>query len=115
MTKLDWLLFGNGHGMASPYFDDTFYWLKDMSRGDRKKAKGRFYRLGGGFGAQLYSVEWTKPEIGAERLLAGMTFRVFHATRVGPRVDVAWSHVPKPKTAQDLEAISTTVKNWGHG
>jgi hypothetical protein len=31
MIALDWMLFGNGHGMKSPYCDDIFYWLHDYA------------------------------------------------------------------------------------
>lgn len=42
MLFLDFLIFGNGHGLASPYFDDRFYWLS-----------GRLYTWIGGFGTRF--------------------------------------------------------------
>jgi hypothetical protein len=115
MNKLDWFLFGNGYGMASPYFDDCFYWLKDMSGGNRKKAKGRFYRLSNGYGVQLTSYEWFKPSPGTERILAGKRFVVFQAGRRGVRVEVSWGHKPSPKSHDDIAAIAQAVRDWGHG
>lgn len=35
MQRLDHLIFGNSRGLASPYFDDCFYWLVDTSKQDR--------------------------------------------------------------------------------
>lgn len=91
MFWLDWLLFGDGHGMRSPFFDDVFYWLKDTSERQRKNAEGRFYRSSGGLGAQLYSIEWRMPCPGTRRVLSGHEFRVFHARRKWLRVEVSWA------------------------
>lgn len=99
---LDWKLFGNGHGMASPYFDDTFYWLHDGGAGKR----GAWYRSGGGLGAQLFSVQWTMPKPGERRKLSGYDFVVFRANRKGPRVEVAWSLVRLP---QDINAANAFI------
>jgi hypothetical protein len=47
---LDFLLFGNGHGLAAPYFPERFIWIG-----------GRFYTWIGGHGAQMVSREWRAP------------------------------------------------------
>lgn len=101
---LDWQLFGNGHGMASPYFDDVFYWLD-----------GRFYRWSGGFGAQLHSIEWRTPAIGTRRKLFGHEFIVFSARRYWLRVEVAWASVAPIRNVSDIGALETDLKMWGHG
>lgn len=112
---LDWKYFGNGKGMGSPYFDDVFYWLKDMSKGNRETAKGRFYLCHPGFGAQLVSFEWFKPEAGTTRHLAGMDFRVFNAIRRWLRVDVSWGRVPVVSGIDDLNSVVNSIQKWGHG
>jgi hypothetical protein len=70
MLFLDFLIFGNGHGLASPYFDDRFYWLS-----------GRLYTWIGGFGAQLSSRQWRHPLPGETRKIRGLTFRPFSSRR----------------------------------
>jgi hypothetical protein len=82
-----WKLFGNGRGTASPYFDDTFYYLN-----------GRFYRWVGGFGAQLSSVEWRAPAPGTRRRLIGRDFVVFQTERRLLRVRVTWALVTRPSS-----------------
>lgn len=89
---LDWLLFGNGRGMQSPYYDDVFYWLKDTTI-ERAKAKGRFYRFSGWFGCQLAAVEWRAPPVGTRRFLAGREFVLLRATRKFLRVETSWTMV----------------------
>lgn len=70
MLWLDHKIFGNGHGLASPYFDDRFYWLS-----------GRLYHWIGGLGAQLNSFEWRHPKPGEERTICGRKFRPFNSRR----------------------------------
>lgn len=100
--------FGNGHGMAAPYFDQTFYWLNDRTL-NQGKAKGRFYTWIGGFGAQLGSFEWRCPKPGTRRVLAGTTFTVFTAnrSRFGLMWDVTWSIVDFPQ--HDINAANTML------
>ena len=90
LNPLDLWLFGNGHGLAQPYFDGRFFWLVDTARA-RENGRGRLYTFCGGHGAQLRSIEWRMPHPGERRRLAGETFTVFRARRKGPRVDVAWA------------------------
>lgn len=80
MLWLDFKLFGNGHGMKSPYCDDTFYWLS-----------GKFYRWIGGFGAQIQSFEWFAPKAGTRRCLFGNEFVVFSVSRKFLRVETSWA------------------------
>lgn len=76
---LDFRIFGNGYGLAAPYFDQPFYWLS-----------GRFYTFMGGFGAQLHSFQWTHPRAGEIRDICGVRFRPFNSSRRWGRVRVAW-------------------------
>ncbi|AEI71065.1 hypothetical protein [EBPR siphovirus 2] len=92
MLWLDHLIFGNGYGLGSPYFDNKFYWLVDTNF-DRRHKYGRLYTLIGGHGAQLSSREWTHPKPGTRRRLLGREFQAFSSTRKGPRVDVSWAIV----------------------
>lgn len=89
LTTLDFWLFGNGHGLAQPYFDGRFFWLVNTAEG-RERGRGRLYTFFGGHGAQLRSIEWFLPHPGERRRLAGESFTVFQAHRKGPRVEVAW-------------------------
>lgn len=90
---LDLLLFGNGHGLGAPYFDQRFYWLTDGNTlmGSGRSLRGRLYTFMPGHGAQLYSFEWRHPLAGERRKLAGREYRPLHSSRKGPRVMVAWS------------------------
>ncbi len=90
MLWLDHLIFGNGYGLKSPYFDNKFYWLVDTSF-DRKHERGRLYTWIGGLGAQLSSREWTHPKPGECRKLLGREFKPFNSNRKGLRVDVSWA------------------------
>jgi hypothetical protein len=95
MTWLDFLIFGNGRGLKSPYFDDVFYWLN-----------GRFYTWIGGFGAQLQSFEWLAPKAGTRRRLAGRDFVVFSVNRRWLKVSVAWAICQyHPITAEELREL----------
>ena len=67
---LDHRIFGNGYGLATPYFDGRFYWL---SR--------RLYTFSPGFGAQLQSIQWRHPKPGEERTIGKRKFRPFNSTR----------------------------------
>lgn len=44
----------------------------------------------GGFGAQLTSKEWRKPEFKERRKLAGLEFEVFNYSRRWFKYDVSW-------------------------
>lgn len=92
---LDHLIFGNGYGLKSPYWDDNYYWLS-----------GELYTWCGWYGAQLSSFQWRHPKAGERRKLLGREFRALHSTRdflwlwIIPlpicRVRVAWScNLPK--------------------
>lgn len=112
---LDWFLFGNGHGMGSPFFDDVFYWLKDLSRFSRGKAPGNFYRWSFGFGAQMHSYEWFAPPAGTRRKLFGHEFVVFQVKRRWVRVEVSWALARPPETAEAIREIHRKLQNWGLG
>lgn len=92
---LDHLIFGNGYGMGSPYFDTRFYWLG-----------GQLYTWIGGFGAQLRSHQWTHPRAGERRRLAGYEFVVFDSSRRWLRVEVSWRLVGFP---DDLNATNAKI------
>lgn len=86
INRLDFWLFGNGHGMAAPYSSQGFYWLVDTLSG-----RGRMYTWIGGLGAQLQSFEWLTPKPGTCRRIKGRDFRPFNARRNGLRVRVSWA------------------------
>lgn len=101
--RLDHLLFGSGHGLASPLCDETYYWINDGT-----KRGGRMYTYCGGLGAQLRSCEWRAPKPGTVRVLKGRCFEVLFARRRGPRVFVSWamSHM---KDLPDLDSQHATI------
>lgn len=109
LSRLDLWLFGNGRGLAQPYFDGRFFWLVDTAQ-DRANGQGRLYTFTGGLGAQLRSFEWRMPLPGERRRLAGEWFTVFGALRRGPRVDVAWAmHLP-----DGLDAAHAKIRALEH-
>lgn len=87
---LDQKLFGNGHGMKSPYWDDRYYWLH-----------GEFYQWIGGFGAQLQSFQWTVPHPGERRIICGRVFKPFSHSRKWGRVRVSWAWEDLPKALDE--------------
>ncbi|OYU91941.1 MAG: hypothetical protein CFE29_03590 [Bradyrhizobiaceae bacterium PARB1] len=116
---LDHKVFGNGHGLASPYFDDKFYWLS-----------GQLYTWMGGLGAQLHSFQWRHPLASERRKLFGYEFQVFHSRRQflwlwrdrwfaipTPicRVSVAWARTDLPRDLNEANAelrhMATQVGN----
>lgn len=90
---LDHLIFGNGRGMKSPYWDDRFFWLD-----------GELYTAMYGFGAQLHSYQWTHPKAGERRHLCGRDFVPLHSTRRWGRVEVAWSWADLPKDINEANS-----------
>lgn len=102
---LDHQLFGNGYGLASPYFDTRYYWLVDTSNG-REKGRGELYHFMSGFGAQLESFQWRHPLPGETRRLCGREFVVFLSSREFLRVRVSWAmkHAPSD-VGEKLTAI----------
>lgn len=104
--------FGNGWGVASPYFDDKFYWLSSC-RG--KKSASNWYKWAGGFGAQLESFEWKTPPAGSKRVLFGREFRLFSVDRRFPITRCAWALVGGCNTPEELNALKRELNEWGHG
>jgi hypothetical protein len=90
---LDHLIFGNGRGMASPHFDQRFYWLR-----------GELYHFSPGLGAQLYSMQWRHPNAGERRRICGREFKPVYSHRRWYRVMVAWSWVGLPNTLDEAHA-----------
>lgn len=83
---LDHLIFGNGHGMATPYWRGSFYWLDH-----------ELYWRTGAFGSQLASVQWSTPAPQERRtLLPGRTFQPYSASRRWGRCLVTWRAVDFP-------------------
>ncbi len=110
MTSLDFLIFGNGFGLAMPYFDGKLYWLVDMASHKRDQRNGRFYHWIGGFGAQLGSFEWRAPLPGTRRRLAGYDFEAFSVTRRWRRHSVSWALVQRrPITREDVDILKETL------
>lgn len=93
---LDHLIFGNGRGLATPYFDGRFYWLS-----------GELYTFMHGHGAQLHSIQWTHPKPGERRRLCGREFVAFNSTRRWGRVMVAWAMVGLPR---DIDAANAAIR-----
>jgi len=87
---LDFLIFGNGYGLACPAFNQIFYWIE-----------GRFYRHIGGYGAQLRSFEWRCPLPGTTRILLGRKFKVFLCHKRFIRWDCSWAD-EEIRTRKDL-------------
>jgi len=100
MLWLDHLIYGNGNGLATPYFDGRFYWLVD-----KHTDKGELYSWSGWFGAQLQSFQWTHPNAGERRRLAGREFKPFHSTRSLGRVRVAWALTDMPKNIDECNTV----------
>lgn len=90
---LDHLIFGNGWGMRSPYFDNQFYWLN-----------GELYTFNGWLGAQLRSVQWTHPRADERRRLCGRDFKPFSSQRRWLRVEVYWAWVDLPRDLNEANA-----------
>ncbi len=111
---LDHWIFGNGHGMKSPYFDDKFYWLTDGGRAlpgaSGGGESGQLYTFMPGLGAQLHSYQWTHPNAGEERMLLGRRFRPLHSTRRWGRVEVAWA-MQGPKDIDAIRLLKTDLDN----
>jgi hypothetical protein len=93
ILSLDHLIFGNGRGIRSPFWDNRFYWLS-----------GEVYTYMAGFGAQLHSYQWTHPRAGETRHLCGRDFVPLHSSRRWFRVEVAWSWVGLPKDIDEANA-----------
>lgn len=116
MKWLDFAIFGNGKGLAAPYFDQTFHWLVDA-----RTYRGAFYTFSAGYGAQLTSFQWTVPRPQERRRLAGMEFAPFRAHRRLGRVETKWAvQLPHRLEARHFELIrarlgdsGATVAPWG--
>lgn len=93
---LDHLIYGSGHGLATPFWDGRFYWLVDQ-----KTKRGELYTWSGWFGSQLQSFQWTHPNAGERRTLAGHDFKPFHSTRTWFRVRVAWALTRTPESVDE--------------
>lgn len=102
---LDMLIFGNGRGLAAPFWDQPFYWLADPDG-----ENGTFYTYGGGFGAQLTSFQWRHPRPQERRRLAGMEFHPFNSDRRWGRVRVSWAvRIGRPLVAEDFQLIENRL------
>lgn len=101
ILALDFRLFGGGNGLAAPAWNQAFYWLVDplTKRGD-------CYTFSAGFGAQLVSFQWMTPKPQERRVLAGMTFSPFYASRTRGRVRVSWSvRIDRPLEPSDFDEM----------
>lgn len=111
MLALDFAIFGNGHGMAMPYFDGRLYWLVDTASRERSGRNGAFYTFMHGWGAQLHSYQWTHPRAGETRRLIGRDFTVLHSRRKFCRVEVAWSMRRLPS---DVDEANAAIRQLSH-
>ena len=96
ILKLDHLIFGNGFGLKSPFFDNVFYLLS-----------GDLYTFSYGLGAQLTSIQWTHPKPGERRTLAEREFVVAYSSRSWLRVRVEWTMVGMPN---DLDGMHSKIQ-----
>lgn len=106
LVWLDHKIFGNGFGIAAPYFDYRYYWLVDTEGRERSGKNGTLYTYSAGFGAQLTSFQWTHPKPGERRRLIGREFRAFSSERCWGRVRVSWSM----KLPADIDAANATLR-----
>ena len=97
---LDHWIFGNGHGMKSPFCDNKFYWLN-----------GRIYTWIGGLGAQLSSHEWRIPKPGTQRVLNKRRYTVFGARSKWFRKEVSWAVVDLPENLYEAPAFIRKIKS----
>jgi hypothetical protein len=102
---LDFKLFGNGRGLAQPFFNGQFYWLVD-----ERTQRGTFYRFSWGLGAQLTSLQWRHPLPGERRQLLRRTFHPFNSSRTGPRVMVSWA-MSLPEDINEAHAAIQKLKD----
>lgn len=106
---IDFLIFGSGHGLGAPYWNQPFYWLVDAH-----SKRGDFYTYSAGFGAQLHSYQWRHPKPQERRRLAGMEFAPFHSRRRWGRVEVAWAmNINRPLRPEDFALIETRLRSVG--
>ena len=97
---LDFWLFGNGHGLKSPHFDDVFYWQN-----------GRLYTWNGWYGSQLQSFQWRKPKPGETRFISGREFVVSERTRKWFRVRCTWRLKDLPRPLDGANVILRELQN----
>lgn len=114
--RLDFWLFGNGRGIASPYHDDVLFWLADTHHARNLRGRhSRLYRFSFGFGAQLCSFEWRAPPAGTYRCLFGKKFVINSARRRWLRVICYWAYTGKLDNVDDVRALRAALIEWGHG
>jgi hypothetical protein len=117
----DFKIFGSGFGMAMPFWNGIFYWLNDESKpnwysssaNDHSRSKGKlgdFYTFAGGLGAQLHSYQWTHPNAGETRVLAGKRFRPLHSHRRWFRVEVSWYMTGLD--GKDIDTINKEIREF---
>jgi hypothetical protein len=63
------LIFGSGHGLSAPVLNQRLYWLVDLNT-----LEGQFYSFLPGFGAQLTSWQWRRPQVGEARRFGTKTY-----------------------------------------
>ena len=105
---IDHWIFGNGHGLKSPFWDSKFYWLNDGGPG---KGHAILYHWIGGFGAQLIGMQWRHPRLNERRVLNGREYVAFQSTRRWIRVEVSWSLVRLPQDTDGALALMRMVKS----
>ncbi len=96
---LDHAIWGNGHGMRSPSFDDRFYWLS-----------GELYHFFPGLGAQLTSYQWRRPRAGERRMLGGREYGIWRTERRWGRVCCKWALCKLPEDLNAANALLRTIE-----
>jgi len=97
---LDHRIFGNGHGIRSPHWDNVFYWLA-----------GELYTFFPGHGAQLTSWQWTRPRAGERRHLAGRDYVIWRADRRWGRVVCKWAVTTLPADLNEANALLWLIES----
>lgn len=112
------LFMGNGWGLGQPFWDGPWYWLHDQMMWREERRRSAWYQISGGLGAQLHSIEFTKPRAGEEREVFGYRIRVFStgSQRRGLIVETSWrfTDLPEELNAANayIRAARTALQNW---
>ena len=105
MIKLLFYLYGNGYGLAMPFWDGTILWLVDTQVEERETKNGRFY-----FSSLrnycVESFELFRPEAQTVRILDNVKFKLVYTTRHGLFIKCCWECLePEKIVMKSLKAL----------
>lgn len=102
MLWLDHLIFGDGYGLRSPSCDDVYYWVG-----------GKLIVWSGGYGSQLNTFQWFKPNVEDRIKVCGYEMRPFLSQRgrFPLRWRVSWCFVSHPDKSSEHNAQITDLRN----